>query len=541
MLPDLGRLKLPHAAKVLRGEDGGLAAVPDLAAHEPPLSAGDSPCLPRTKRGRRPPPPVVEPAPAAPAAHAPLPEEDDVSTDKGYKQAREHPKLRREEKYRTLAQMLQHWPVDQVLTIDEADFPIMEHALALDEPPHRHLFSCLGQAAPIHHVRLNKESLLATNTVAVQMNAFAALLALRNEFANKSADWNHSKGCGSANCFRSGVDIHGTALWQVALRAIVLAINQGTDKRQGGLALPKTVAVRAPKAVKSAQTETNEAALFDSENTGYARNELVLTLRAAHMGIAPPVYATFPVKVVHERSGTLASREYGYICEDGWKDLFTVLNTLPAVHPDSSDRMNAERSIAEGVSALMRNVAGVAEYLMLDTKTLNMVARRAADTPTYQVLAIDFGAATTTNTKLHGDTQRMKPACIFFVNSLLLLNFVINFHPDQMAIFHDLAMEVVQTWEGMQRDDDSFCALLAEDARRVAGRRGVLLGESSESPERGAFQARLRLNFYSMLEFYEVERGRGLLSEVDRSAQQEPGFLNKYVALLEKKFERPRS
>ena len=540
MLPNLGRLKLSHAAKASRDEDGDEAGVPDLAAHEPPLSAGDSPFLPPAKRGRRPPPPLVYPAPAAPAAHAPLPEEDDLSTDKGYKQVRERPKLGQADSA-LFAQMLQGWPVDQLRTIDEANLPIMDDALALDEPPHRHLFSCLGQDAPIHHVRLNSESILATNTGAVQMNAFAALLALRNEFANKSAEWNHSNGCGSANCFRSGVDIHGAALWQVALRAIVLAVNQGADKREGGLALPKTVAVRAPKAVKSAQKETNEATLFYSENTEDARNELGLTLRAAHMGIAPPVYATFPVKVVFERSGTLASREYGYICEDGWTDLFTVLNTLPVVHPDSSDRMNAERSIAEGVSALMRNVARVAEYLMLDTKTLNMVARRAADTPTYEVLAIDFGAATTTNTKQHGDTHRMEPACIFFVNSLLLLNFVMNFHPDQTTIFHDLAMEVVQSWKDMQRGDDSFCALLAEDARRVAGRRGFLLGESSESPERGAFQARLRMNFYSMLEFYEVERGAGLLSEVDKSAQQELGFIDKYVALLEKKFERPRS
>ena len=522
MLPNLVLLKHPSAA-------GGEAAVPNLAAHEPPLSPDGSPVLPRTKRGRRPPPPLVEPAPAAPAAHAPFPEEDDLSTDD---EVQKNSELCQADNA-LLEQMLSRdWLVNARDTIDEDTLRMMGHALALDEPPHRHLFSCLGEGAPIHHVRLGRDSVLATNAGAVPMNAFDALLALRTEFANKPTNWDAVRGCGAANCFRDGVDIHGTEPWQLALRAIMLA---GADKRQ---ALPNTVAVRAPKAMRAPKTEAGEKASFDWAETADARKELRLTLRAAQMGIAPPVYATFPVKVVYEKSGTLGSRQYGYICEDGWKDLFVVLTNLRLVHNADDERERAERSIATSVASLLHKVSHAAQYLMLDTKTPNMVARRAAGTTTYEVLAIDFGALMTTDTMLHGNTQRMNSECIFFVNSLLFLNFVMRVHKKQMAIFRDLAMEVAQTWRKMERNDDGFCALLSKDASRVAGEKNGNIFGAGSGPE-SAFLATLRLDFYTTLEVYGDEKVP--LPEIDQSARRNSGFIDRYLQLLEEKFERPRS
>tara|TARA_B100000902_G_scaffold344639_1_gene350152 strand:+ start:155 stop:1696 length:1542 start_codon:yes stop_codon:yes gene_type:complete len=512
MLPNLARLRLCHRAEAPVGayEDGPAQAVKRRRRGKEPAAAGAGPSSSTTP--------------------ATLAEEDDPSTDKAYQFILKQ--LETDESRQELIRGLdENWPVDNVHNIAKHQHrAAFDDMLDFDDPPNRHLFSSLGLASPIRHLRLNKDSNLVVGPSAAQMNAFAALLALRLEFANKPVDTTHKDGCGTSNCYWGGVDLHGQEVWQVALRAIMLAIDKGRDQWQGGAALPKTVAIRAPKAMES------KVDSYDWRSTHDARDELGLTLRAAQMNITPPVYAAFPVKVVSETLGTLCKRDYGYICEDGWTDLWRTLKTLP-LDKTSTGFKEAQRSIAKSTSLLLHRVANVAEYLMADIKTLNMVARRVGDTQEYEVMMIDFSALHTADANLDSDVQHTKPDCIFFVNGMLFLNMIVIYHTDRMSMFYDLAMEVVNTWKSMQRNQGSFCALLAADAARVQYEDIPDFTYSLLRIREDQFQERLRYNFYLGLFNY---GDKELLKEADTVALGGGGFVNRYVQLLEEKFEKAK-
>jgi|SaaInlV_125m_DNA_1040241.scaffolds.fasta_scaffold01822_7 hypothetical protein len=528
MLPDLGRLRLRRGAPT--GADGDEA---DLAAHEPPLSGfAPSPAPAQKAKRRRRGEEAANSSATASMPPAVLAEEDDPSTDPGY--AHIQKTVAKSATTRELIDSLdQNWPVGHAHYIQRDQYrAAFDDMLTFDEPPHRHIFSSLGQAAPIRHLRLGSDSLLAVpgTSATPELNAFAALLALRMEFANKPVEYGSKQGCGQGNCYRGGVNPHGHEEWQVALRAIMLAVDKGRNYWQGGAALPKTVAVRAPKAT------SNRVDVYDWNLGNDARDELGLTLRAAQMGITPPVYATFPVKVVSETRGTLSKRDYGYIVEDGWMDLWSLLHALPRIHTTADDYKRAQYYVAKSISLLLHKVANVAEFLLMDVKTPNMVARRVGDTLKYEVLMIDFGALHAADANLDSDVQHTKPECVFFVNAVLLLNMVIKYHSDSVPIFYNLAMEVVNTWKGMQLGEDSFCAMLAADAARVQAKDIPDFGKNLLQLEgRTAFQERLRYNFYLTLDKYGDRQG--LLAEADNFALGGGGFINRYVQLLEKKFQ----
>ena len=528
MLPDLRQLRLRRGAPT--GADGDEA---DLAAHEPPLSGfAPSPApVQKAKRRRR----GKEAANSSATASTPpavLAEEDDPSTDPGYAHI-----LKTVAKSATTRELIdsldQNWPVGHAHNIQRGQYrAAFDDMLTFDEPPHRHIFSSLGQALPIRHLRLDRVSPLAVpgTSATTELNAFAALLALRMEFANKPVKYGSQEGCGQGNCYRGGVDPRGHEEWQVALRAIMLAVDKDRGHWQGGAALPKTVAVRAPKAT------SNRVDVYDWNLGNDARDELGLTLRAAQMGITPPVYATFPVKVVSETRGTLSKRDYGYIVEDGWMDLWSLLHALSRIHTAAEDYKRAQYYVAKSISLLLHKVANVAEFLLMDVKTPNMVARRVGDTLKYEVLMIDFGALHAADANLDSDVQHTKPECVFFVNAVLLLNMVIKYHSGSVPMFCDLAKEVVNTWKDMQLGKDSFCAMLAADAERVQAKDIPDFGKNLMQLEgRAAFQERLRYNFYLTLDKYGDRQG--LLAEADNFALGGGGFINRYVQLLEEKFQ----
>ena len=158
------------------------------------------------------------------------------------------------------------------------------------------------------------ESLSATD--ADDFDALGLIAELEVQFANKPVDADHRHGCGTYNCFASSVETQGDEEWQKALRALLISVNVEPDGSK--FRIPATVAVRAPKM-------DDEVSLKSA--TRDARDELYLTLYAAHIDISPPVLATFPVNVLTPKGDT-AWHGHGYIMEDGWQDLGHLLRDL---------------------------------------------------------------------------------------------------------------------------------------------------------------------------------------------------------------------
>lgn len=520
MLPDLARLCLRHEAPV-----GADDADVDLRTNE--VLSGFEPS-PSPKRPRR----VASSTP--PTVPKVIDEEDDPDVDANYdhlmKKAETH-----EGTKRLLSKLDREWPIDYVHNLlHHQTRSVFDEVLTYDEPPNRHLFSSLGMATPIRHVRLDKHSILTVpGPNPIQINAFAALLALRLEFANKPSSTTRRDGCGQSNCYVGGVNLNGYEEWRVALRAVMLSVDHARGVWKGGEALPRTVAIRAPKAMKY------KFKYYDTSSTNDARDELGLTLRAAQMGITPPVYATFPVKVISENTRTLCKRDYAYVCEDGWADLWSVLHTLERVHTNANDLKLAKYYIAKSTSMLLHKVANVAEYLMLDIKTLNMVTRRVGDTLKYEVQMIDFGALLTTNPNFDSDAQNTTPQCIFFLNGVLFLNFIVGYHANRISMFYDLATEVVQTWKDLRPNPLSLCAWLAADAARIKEADIPHFDQSLMRLKGHALNQRLRFNFYLTLSKYgDKER---LLPEADNFALSGKPFLDCYMQLLEKRYAESRA
>ena len=405
---------------------------------------------------------------------------------------------------------------------------VLQDIVKYDEPPYRYLWTSLGKT-PIRFMRLDKDSRLRGTFGS--MNAFSALKALRVQFANKPTHYGSRQYCGTSNCFVPKVPIHGSEEWAQALRCLMLAMDQGTDHWKKGAQLPKTVAIRAPKA---STMDTKHS--FDWGNTIDARDELELTLRAASMGISPPVYVAFPVKVFSEKLGTIVARDMAYVYEDGWMDLQDLLGNLSTVHQDVAELEAAKGSIGRRVSGLLRTVAIESDFFLMDIKMMNMVGRRRSGTTNkYEVRMIDFGPLLTGEASRHSD-EKTSADCIFFVNGLLFLNQLVGHYNKYVPIFKSLAKNVVGVWKYCRDEGDSFCALINKDKERPFQADWLDLDTLLQTESREEHLKLLRAGFYRMLHNY-GENGT-LLAQVDAAAaaSKEEGFINCYVRLLEKHF-----
>ena len=539
MLPNLGRLDLRDRRD--REAVTSADSLPDLRANEQlkPDGAVMTPPQP-------PPPPAPTPVPPVYVVDASLLEEDDPDDDAAYKKilfirnsdeallaTQRNGKALIKVK-RNLAYVDAAYPLNQTMGLRQRDYgAVLRNAIIFDEPPNRYLFSSYGKGDDIWFMRAGPgfeytfyDEILAED---VRVNVFNALRALRFQFGNRSKHHKHNE-CGSYNCFEPGVVVHGPDLWQLALRTVLTAAAPPSGGTASGLPdgmvceLPDTVAIRVPMA--------SGADRFSNEKSTQQRDELDLTLRAAAADIAPRVYATFPIKIISEPKGTLAARGYGYVYEDGWTNFGALLNSLPGLHPDPAELRRAEAHIGRKVIALLVNLSQKVGYLLLDVKTLNMVVRRVPDAmDDYDVRMVDFGATFVAKANLYEDTT--SESCIFFVNGLLLLNFIMRRHSSSRHIFFDLARMVERIWDEMLFLDDDFCALLHQDGERLFPHEFDPETNLTRTPHPG-FQETLRNTFYRMLHKYGPAE---LINEADWSWAYGTEFVTRYVKLMVQMYE----
>ena len=538
LLPNLGRLTLRNRRD--REAVTSADSLPDLRAHEElkPDGAVMTPPQP-------PPPPAPTPVPPVYVVDTFLLEEDDPNTDPAYEKAllirntdeavlatRPNGRALIKAK-RNLAYVDARYQINQTWALRQEDYgAVLRKAIHFDEPPNRYLFSSYGngddiwfmRAGPNFEYTFHDEVALAD----VRVDLFSALRVLRYRFGNRSKHHKHNE-CGGFNCFEPGVVVYGPADWQLALRAVLTAAAPPSDdllESRDSVELPATVAIRVPMA--------SGADRFSTEKSTQQRDELDLTLRAAAADIAPPVYATFPIKIISEPKGTLAARGYGYVYQDGWTSFNAVLKSLPRLHPDPAERRRAEANIGKKVIALLVNLTQKLGYLLLDVKTLNMVVRRvlagAAD-DYYDVRMVDFGATFVAKANRYEDTT--SESCIFFVNGLLLLNFITNKHSGSRHIFFELAKMVERIWNEMLFLNDDFCALLHQDAERLYPHEFDPETNLTRTPHPG-FQETLRNTFYRMLHKYGPA---DLIDEADWSYAYGTAFVTRYVKLTVQSYE----
>ena len=296
-------------------------------------------------------------------------------------------------------------PLDTVVEhLDMSALRNLGRFLGTMDPPNRFLFGAGDNRAHFRSMRVNRDSVLKTDEVGGTMRAFDVLRALRDRFANLPAEYDAPQGCGSSNCHHASVPVSGPSEWHAALRAIILAIDLARPRGLGyvGRELPETVSVRAPK-MSRVGNGLSFVPPYDQEGTIQGRDELWLTLHAAHIGIGLPVYAAFPVSVVNQ-NGQVVSRDYGYVTEGGWLAVDKVLNGLRLAHLGKLNLDAANRSIVVAIKDLLRKVAKN-DLLLFDIKLNNMVAKRDGDSNNYKVLMIDFGPLMTIESTLYVPTD----------------------------------------------------------------------------------------------------------------------------------------
>jgi hypothetical protein len=507
MLPNLARLDLGRHEAATSADDGGPSAPPQEAS---PLDF-------TTKRPKREPPP--------PPAHIVLPvidEEDDPANDLGLSAA-----LRKREEDDAVKALMekidQQYPLGTVHELLQADSAtLFQDALTHDEPPNRYLFSSTGPPANVRFMRVSKDTWLEVqdpmNKSVMRLKPFPLLKELRKHFANKPASYR--MGCGESNCYWPELRPGSMSDGGIAIWAIMLSL----DKEKWKDGLPATVAIRAPKAANFG------ANMYSAWLSRFNRDELELTLHAARMGISPPVYGAFPIKVLNENHQTLGERSYGYIYEDGWSDLVDQLYILmPQVHQNPNELQTARASLAQNVYEMLRKVANEeTRYLLFDIKYGNMVARRVGETAEYEVRMVDFSSALTAVANKYG--EQTSPDCVFFINGILFLNAMVKVYDDDIPLFRNLAMEVVKAWRTMTREG-GLCKLLDEDEVRL--KKLAELQDMSRVPAVDYVSA-LRMCFYRVLQTY--GKDGPLLGKTDRKTKKTPGFIERVVNYIETTF-----
>ena len=535
MLPNLGRLTLRHREAATSADDedqlgkrGSKAVLPPIAEEEDP-----DPKRPRAAANQYPPPsksievlPGAKPTPSGEPTSAPnaFDEADDPETDPQYKSLLEtHDELKD-----GLEDLAKRFPLDKAAPLDKSVYEnyqdFFQNVMEVDEPPNRHLFCSYGNGAPIHYLRLGPNSVLTMQDPVFQrelsMPAFRALKLLRDHFGNVPSS---TAGCGGSNCFTNKVELYGPHEHQFALRAILFALRPSTTPANG----ETTVAIRSPAlAIGSG---------YNHNQTTQNRHEVGLTLRAAAVDVAPPVYAVIPMKVV-SIAGGLAQRGYAYVFEDGWTDLLTILDTVRAVHTWDNEVNMAYTHIGEAVDQLLTDLAKKTGYLMLDMKLSNLVGRRPfrVHETRYEMRAIDFSSDFAAEANLRDDARATSDDCILFVNTLLLLSQIRENRSWFMYVFYHSANKMKTLWETMTREGDSFCKLLDEDEQ--SGPSYTDDQESLMEAEPEEFHAKLRRVFYRFVHQYgddlvieEADTNVTMLGPTSR-------FITRYVFVLHRDY-----
>ncbi len=534
MLPNLGRLSLSHREAATSADDEGPLGKRGGKAVLPPIAEDPDPKRPRAAANRYPPPseeievlPGGMPTPSGkPISNQnALEEADDPETDPRYEWLLEH----HDEIKDGIEGLEGRYPLEKVAPLDKSVYEnyktFFHDVLDVDEPPNRHLFSAYGKGAPIHYLRLGPNSVLTMHDPVFQrevsMPAFRALKLLRDHFGNKPSS---DAGCGSYNCFTNKVELYGPHEHQLALRALLFALRPSTKPANGQM----TVAIRSPALVLGSG--------YDYEKTTQNRHEVELTLRAAAVDVAPPVYAVIPMKVAATRGG-LAQRGYAYVFEDGWTDLRVILDTVRAVHTWDNEVNMAYVHIGEAVDKLLTDLSTKTGYLMLDMKDANLVGRRLFEVydTMYEIRAIDFSSDFAAEANLHDDARATSDDCILFVNTLLLLSQIRESRPWFMYVFYHSANKMKVLWETMTREGDSFCKLLDEDEESGPGytdNQDSLM----EAPP-GTFHDKLRRVFYRFLHQYGdalvIEQADVNLAMLGPTSR----FITRYVFVLHRDYE----
>ena len=366
----------------------------------------------------------------------------------------------------------------------------------------------------VHAVRA--DNFTALGTTANDTDALTIVAELEVQFANKPPEWNYMQGCGTYNCFQSGVDTQGDDSWQVALRGLLAAVNEGVGDDE--FVIPPIVAVRAPKMQKAKEPD----------ETGNSRDELVLTLYTANLGITPPVLATFPVSVLTP-NGDVSYDGFGYVTEAGWTDLGDVIRSMHNT-PRSDEFKERKKSIEDNVLSLLHKVSNY-HLLLFDIKASNMVARRIGSK--YEVRMIDFGANFTASANLHAqdDLERASDDCVFFLNGMLLLNMVLETYRRQAYFYQKLADELLDVWRRLKAagQGKDLCSLLLRFKDQSGGWLGL---PNLQRVHVDDFQDALQSTFYTMIDEYGAEDV--LRRTADQRRSTEESYLGRLVEIMHK-------
>jgi hypothetical protein len=304
------------------------------------------------------------------------------------------------------------------------------------------------------------------------------LRTLDFRFANKQ-----NGNCGSYNCFEDSVGTFGTDPVQTGLNKLISSLQDIEI-----FAMPPQVAIRAPQ--RSFRTE------YSYDETRLGRDELALTLHMAATGIGPPILAAFPVRI-KGRGDRIVIDDYAYVTESIWTDFEKVLDRLADTHRTPEDYQAAVDSISKSTIDLMRLVAAN-NIVLTDVKPGNMIARRSGTR--YKVKMIDFGAKFTSNVNMHAAEigERTTEECIFFVNGLLLANYLTKSPVTHQRVLKQLVKEVVGTWKHMENTGmaGGFCFLLKRDTVYPGQLRNLSIVPKDE------FLSAIRNAFYKILENY---------------------------------------
>jgi hypothetical protein len=217
---------------------------------------------------------------------------------------------------------------------------------------------------------------------------------------------------------------------------------------------------------------------------------------------------------------------------------------LTDVHTSLEARRHALTSISDELVKLFRRTAE-ANVLLLDVKSANMVARKSAsytdDKPEYDLRMIDFGSDFSTNvavrpfTATAGTEEVTSSDCVFFINTLLYLNFEHRYFNGRSTpgmstedtkkfVFKALAVDTVTRWYALKSDPTrltGLCALLDKDLKYYPEAKFARFDESSHmyslQPEYHVikdlnslntveeYNRAMRVHFYIMIKNYGLD------------------------------------
>ena len=410
----------------------------------------------------------------------------------------------------------------------------LSHFIATTRQESNWFFSSNGPNVKVQAIRTDSTT---TTLGSRRADPQAVIDILQRKFANKPADLNYKKGCGTYNCFFSKVETNGMERWQVVLRDLLIGLNSSSNTK---FTVPATVAIRAPKKKeKKWDTKFHTATPrhpnrpdsdWDAEGTRQEREELVLTLYAAHIGITPPIFATFPVEVIHEKTNKAVNSSYGYVVEDGWEDFGELLEALPNRVP-SKDLSWVGRLIEKELMRLLKLVASYG-LLQFDIKSNNLVARQVKYTSEYELRMIDFSPLFTAQVDFwtKPDDQTVSDSCVYFINGLLFLNQILRYKPEKLPMFRNLAKELVVTWKLFETTGQSktLCGILAKDLKLK--KYHVHLRNLHEAPDEGTYDQELQDAFWYLLNAYGKEES---LKATDLHKPLDASYLGRLAEIIE--------